>query len=118
MLVCADVYMLAGIIRNLVTNAIKFTPMGGKIEISAQAKPDKSVEFSVQDSGIGMSKTMIDDLFHLDINTSRKGTEGESSTGLGLLICKDLIEKHGGNLSIESEEGKGSNFRFSIPFNP
>ncbi len=116
--VCADVYMLAGIIRNLVTNAIKFTPTGGKIEISAQAKPNKSVEFSVQDSGIGMSKTMIDDLFHLDINTSRKGTEGEASTGLGLLICKDLIEKHGGNLSIESEEGKGSNFHFSIPFNP
>jgi signal transduction histidine kinase len=62
-----------------------------------------------------MKKEMIDRLFHLDEKTSRKGTEGEPSTGLGLIICKDFIEKHGGSIWVESEEGKGSNFRFVLP---
>ncbi|MCX6163157.1 MAG: response regulator [Ignavibacteriae bacterium] len=69
----------------------------------------------LKDTGIGMNKEMTDNIFRLDVNTSRKGTEGESSTGLGLIICKDFIEKHGGKLRVESEERKGSTFYFTIP---
>ena len=79
--------------------------------------PDNSVEISVGDTGIGMSKDMVDNLFQIDQDTSRKGTEGEPSTGLGLIICKDFIEKNGGKILVESEEGKGSTFRFRLPAN-
>ena len=115
LMVFADANMLGGILRNLVTNAVKFTHKGGIILISARSVTGNFVEISVSDTGIGMSKDLIDNLFHLDVNTGRKGTEGEYSTGLGLLICKDFIEKSGGKLDIESEEGKGSVFRFTIP---
>ena len=106
--VFTDGNMLGGILRNLVTNAVKFTSKGGIILISAKSIPGNLVEISVRDTGIGMSKGLIDDLFRLDANTGRKGTDGEPSTGLGLMICKDFIEKNGGELFIESEEGKGS----------
>ncbi len=114
--VLADEYMLESAIRNLATNAVKFTPKGGNVTIAAKTVPNNSVEISVKDTGIGMSREMIDDLFKSDVNTSRRGTENEPSTGLGLLICKDFIEKHGGRLWVESEEGKGSTFYFSIPY--
>jgi len=115
--VFADSNILQTIIRNLISNAVKFTHKGGKISISAKFTVDKSIEISVKDNGIGMSPKMIDHLFRLDIQTGRKGTEGESSSGLGLLLCKEFIEKHGGKLWIESEEGKGSVFYFTIPYN-
>jgi len=113
--VFADSDMLGGIIRNLMTNAVKFTHRGGSITVSAKAVSDNSVHISVKDTGIGLSQNMIGNLFHLDVNTNRKGTEGESSTGLGLMICKDFIERNSGKLWIESEEGKGSVFSFSLP---
>ena len=111
----ADGNMLASIIRNFVTNALKFTPHGGRISISAKPVSGKLIEISISDSGVGMSRNMIENLFNLDVNTNRKGTDGELSTGLGLMICKDFIEKHGGKLIVESEEGKGSTFRFVLP---
>ncbi len=113
--VFADENMLEGILRNLLTNAVKFTPRGGQILISAKTTPGNLAEISIQDTGIGMNKSITDNLFRLDVNTSRTGTEGESSTGLGLIICRDFIEMHGGELKIESEEGKGSTFHFTIP---
>ena len=113
--VYADRNMVGGMIRNLVSNAVKFTPRKGTITISAMTIEDNFVEVSVKDSGIGMNTNMIENLFCLDVNTSRSGTEGESSTGLGLILCKDFIEKHGGQLWIESEVGKGSTFRFTLP---
>jgi PAS domain S-box-containing protein len=113
----ADGNMLESVIRNLFSNAVKFTPRGGKILIAAKELTDKSIEISIKDTGIGMTKETIHNLFRLDINTSREGTEGESSTGLGLIICKDFIEKHGGTLHVESEEEKGSVFYFTIPYN-
>ena len=113
--VFTDTNMLGGILRNLVTNAVKFTPKGGIITVSAKSIPGNSVEISVRDTGIGMNKKLMADLFHLDVNTNRKGTNGESSSGLGLMICKDFIEKSGGELVIESTEGKGSVFHFTIP---
>ncbi|MEI7522935.1 MAG: PAS domain S-box protein [Mariniphaga sp.] len=115
LIVFSDWYMINSVIRNLVNNAIKFTPEGGNIKVSAKSEGTNRIAVSIHDSGIGMNKQMIADLFRLDINTSRKGTKGESSTGLGLIICRDFIEKHGGNLSVESEEGKGSTFRFTLP---
>jgi len=117
MMVYADKNMLEGIIRNLVTNAVKFTRAGGNITISANTLPDHTSIISIKDSGIGMNKTMLDNLFRLDINTNRKGTEGEYTTGLGLIICKDFIGKHGGKLWVESEEEVGSIFHFSLPAN-
>ncbi len=113
--VTADSNMLQAIIRNLVLNAIKFTNRGGKIILSARETSDSAVEISINDNGIGMSSTTVDGLFRLDVNTSRKGTEGETSTGLGLIICKDFIEKHGGNIRVESQEEAGSTFFIFIP---
>lgn len=115
MSVFADRNMLGSIIRNLATNAVKFTSKGGSITVSATPTYGNALKIAVRDTGIGMNKSIIDHLFSPDFNTSRKGTEGESSTGLGLVICKDLIEKHGGQLWVESEEGKGSVFSFTIP---
>jgi len=113
--VFADSIMVQSVMRNLISNAIKFTPKGGRVSVSAKATIDNGVEFSVHDTGIGMSPAMIDNLFRLDLPTNRKGTEGEPSTGLGLMICKDFIDKHSGKLWVESEEGKGSIFYFTLP---
>lgn len=106
--------MLGGIIRNLAFNAVKFTPKGGRVLIAARPVPRGWIEISVGDTGIGMNKELTGNIFRLDTDTGRKGTEGEPSTGLGLIICKEFVEKHGGRLWIESEEGKGSTFYFTL----
>jgi len=113
--VYTDKIIFEAIIRNLASNAIKFTHEKGEVTISAKVMPDNSVQISISDTGIGMNQTMVTNLFRLDENTNRKGTQGEPSTGLGLIICKEFIEKHGGELWVESEEGKGSTFRFTLP---
>ena len=113
--VFADRNILQTVIRNIVSNAVKFTPKGGIIRVSAKVTDYNNVEISIKDTGIGMSNKIIDDLFRLDVQTNRKGTEGEPSSGLGLLLCKDFIEKHSGKIWVESEEGKGSVFFFTIP---
>jgi len=115
LLVYADKNMLDIVFHNLVFNAVKFTKGGGHITVSAKSLRDNSLEFTVKDTGIGMNHEIIDHLFSLDVQTGRKGTNGELSTGLGLIICKDLIEKHGGQLNVQSEEGKGSTFSFTLP---
>ena len=114
LMVNTDTNIFAGIIRNLTTNAVKFTRIGGQVSIAAKLISDNSVEISIKDTGIGMNEQMIENLFRLDGDTGRKGTEGEPSTGMGLIICKDLIEKLGSELHIKSEEGKGSEFSFII----
>jgi len=116
--VFADQYMLASTIRNLASNAVKFTPKGGKVFISAKTVNGNAVEISVKDTGIGMSPEMINDLFRLDVLSSRRGTEGEPSSGLGLTLCKDFIEKHGGEIRVESETNKGSTFYIILPAAP
>ena len=116
-LVNADHNMFCGILRNLTSNAVKFTPKGGSITIAAKPIPDEWVEISVMDMGIGMSKDLVDNLFNLEVDTSRRGTENEPSTGLGLIICKEFVEKHNGKLWVESEQGKGSKFHFTLSFN-
>ena len=110
----ADENMFRLIIRNLLSNAIKFTPQGGIISITTTTGETNSIRIAVKDTGIGMPPKMLDNLFHVDINTNRPGTEGESSNGLGLMLCKEFIEKNEGKIWVESEEGKGSTFYFTL----
>jgi signal transduction histidine kinase len=112
--VYADKDMISTILRNLVSNAIKFTYFGGKITISVQDNPEELI-VSISDSGVGMKKEKIDGLFHIEHNTSTKGTNNEKGTGLGLILCKEFVEKHEGRIWVESELGKGSVFSFTIP---
>jgi len=111
----ADIHMFETVFRNLLSNAIKFTPRGGKIILTALERPGHLAEIAISDTGIGMDETLIGNLFRLDTKTNRKGTEKEPSTGLGLIICKEFIEKHGGKLYIDSKEGVGSRFYFTLP---
>jgi two-component system, sensor histidine kinase and response regulator len=112
--ISADNHMFDTIIRNLVSNAIKFTPAGGNISVTAEPGNDHTIDIKIIDSGIGMTPELKRKLFLLNEKTSRKGTEGEPSTGLGLLLCKEFIEKHGGKIWVESEVGKGSTFFINI----
>ncbi|MGV8121500.1 MAG: PAS domain S-box protein [Candidatus Xenobiia bacterium LiM19] len=112
--VYADANMLASILRNLISNAIKFTPQSGTVTIRA-LDDEHNVEISVIDTGTGIAPELQERLFKLSENTTEQGTEGEKGTGLGLLLCKEFIEVHGGAIRIESEEGKGSAFIFTLP---
>jgi PAS domain S-box-containing protein len=113
----ADKNMLQSTVRNLVSNAVKFTPKGGKIKLSAKASVNQCIEIAIQDSGIGMNQFLIDNIFRFDVKTNRLGTENEPSTGLGLMLCKEFVEKQGGEIWVESAEGSGSIFHFTIPYN-
>jgi signal transduction histidine kinase len=88
---------------------------GGRVEVSSLFLPDQSWEISIRDTGIGIPEEMIKTLFRIDVSNKRYGTEGETSNGLGLLLCKEFVEKHGGNIWVESEEGKGTVFYFTVP---
>jgi signal transduction histidine kinase len=112
--VLADNNMLESVCRNLISNAIKFTPKGGQIEIEASESGLNTILIAVKDDGIGMSRDILDKLFSLSAKINRKGTEGELSSGLGLILCKELIEKQGGKVWAESEENKGSTFYFTL----
>lgn len=109
-----DVAMLRTILRNLLSNAIKFTKKGGEIQIKAEENPE-NISISVSDNGVGIAARNLTKLFNISEYHSTKGTAEEKGTGLGLLLCKEFVEKHGGNIWVESEEGKGSIFTFTIP---
>jgi len=117
--VYADKNMLSIVIRNLVTNAIKFTAKEGKIIINSSLittdKRQQLVEISVKDTGVGISKEIQSKLFDIGYVASTKGTENEKGTGLGLILCKEFVENHGGKIWVESEIGKGSDFKFTMP---
>ena len=113
--VFADSNMLQTIIRNLTSNAIKFTPAGGVISISAYPLDNGGTEITVKDTGIGMDEDLCNKLFRMDVVTKRYGTNHEQGNGLGLLLCKELIEKHGGTIWVKSEEDKGSTFGVVLP---
>jgi signal transduction histidine kinase len=115
LIVFADADMLKTILRNLVSNAIKFTNSYGVINIHAEGKAD-SVLVTVSDSGVGIEPENVLKLFDFSCVLSTTGTADEKGTGLGLLICKEFVEKHGGKIWVESEEGRGSEFKFTIPF--
>jgi len=102
------------VVRNLISNAIKFTPEGGLIIVGMKRR-DREVEVSVADNGVGMSPQVVEKLFRIDTKISTKGTADEKGTGLGLILCKDFIEKNGGQISVQSEVGKGTVFYFTLP---
>ncbi|MFC2130374.1 PAS domain S-box protein [Bacteroidota bacterium] len=113
-MIIADENMLKTIIRNFIGNSIKFTPEKGNI-IVTQKTIDGFVQISITDNGIGMDEETRNKLFRIEQHQSSDGTAGEKGTGLGLILCKEFIEKHGGNVFVESEIGKGSTFSFTIP---
>lgn len=115
----ADRHMLEIVIRNLVGNALKFTPRGGQITLQGDKnglnhQPDL-VKVSIQDSGIGMNQADAVQLFRLDSHHSTQGTERERGSGLGLIICKEMVEQNGGTIWVESELGKGTKVEFTVP---
>jgi len=114
-LVRVDLSMLESTLRNLLSNALKFSFRGGQITLSTNVLQDKFVKVAITDNGLGMSAGLISRLFKLDGRTGRSGTEGEHSTGLGLLLCKEFVEKNGGEILAVSVEGKGSTFSFTLP---
>jgi PAS domain S-box-containing protein len=113
-IVNADANLINTIIRNLISNAIKFTTENGSVSLSSNSD-EKMTIVSIHDTGIGMSDDTINKLFRIDQNISLLGTSNEKGTGLGLILCKEFVEKHGGKIWVESKEGVGSTFSFSIP---
>lgn len=110
----ADEYMVNTILRNLISNAVKFTPPGGTIEILTEEDGDEVI-VSVKDSGIGISDENLVKIFRLDQQISSTGTSGEKGTGLGLLLCREMVQKNHGTIWVESLPGKGSVFSFTMP---
>ena len=113
-LVTGDRNMLATVIRNLLNNAIKFTATGGTVTLSVEPADNGKYTVIVSDTGVGMSREQIGNLFSLDSAQSCKGTSGEQGSGLGLIVCNEFLEKHGSKMHVESEEGKGSRFWFTV----
>ncbi len=101
------------VIRNLLSNAIKYTS-GGEVRLASNSSGEW-VEISVSDTGTGIEPKNMDKLFKIDAKYSTRGTAEEKGTGLGLILCKEFVERNGGTLEIESEPGKGSIFRFTLP---
>lgn len=114
LVVRVDKEMIHTVLRNLISNAIKFTQTGGKVVITAR-RTTRELLVSVADNGIGVDNEALDHLFRIDKTYSSPGTQNEKGTGLGLILCKELIDKHNGRIWVESEKDKGSNFQFSIP---
>mgnify|MGYP001097622847 CR=1 FL=1 len=112
--VFADRQMISLVIRNLLSNAIKYTHEGGKISISAE-KEEKKVLVRVNDNGVGLSSEAIEKLFKIDSNVSTPGTNNETGTGLGLILCREFVERNGGRIGVESKPGMGSSFYFTLP---
>ena len=112
----ADLNMYKAIMRNLISNAIKFTNQNGQINIYAE-KNHTNIIITVSDNGIGIAKDKISKLWEFNENYSTVGTNNEKGTGLGLTLCKELIKKHDGQIWVESEVGKGSDFKFTLPLN-
>ena len=106
--------MFETVFRNLVGNAIKFTNENGTILISAN-KENSFCKISVKDDGVGISEENIAKIFRIDSKHKTPGTMGEKGTGLGLILCKEFVEKHGGKIEVKSEVGKGSRFSFTLP---
>jgi len=113
--VCADKQLIATIIRNFISNALKFSDEGDTVEIDVR-RDENNWDVSVRDEGIGMSEEDVQQLFHDRKHPQREGTQNEKGSGIGLRLCKELAERHGGQISVESELGEGSRFTLTIPY--
>ena len=109
-----DYNMVNTVLRNLITNSLKYTPQDGKVTVDAIPK-NNHIEISVTDTGIGISQTDIEKLFSLGDTKSTIGINGEKGTGLGLLLCFEFVQNHGGEIWAESKENQGSTFKFTLP---
>lgn len=112
--VFADRFMLRSILHNLLSNAIKFTPMGGRITVSFR-KDDLGAVISIKDTGMGISEENLSKLFRIDVQHTSLGTEKEKGSGLGLLICKEMMDKHKGTIAVDSILGEGTEFLLYFP---
>ena len=112
----ADKNMMATVIRNLVSNAVKFTAPGGevKVKVKADARVNR-VEMTVTDNGVGIAPEEMVKLFRIDVHKINKGTAGEKGTGLGLILCKEFVERNNGTIEVTSTPGKGSCFQVTLP---
>ncbi|MFO7863086.1 MAG: tetratricopeptide repeat protein [Salinivirgaceae bacterium] len=113
--VTTDRQMLSFVLRNLIGNAVKFTPYSGKIKIQME-KRKNDVLVSVKDTGVGMTRNVIEHLFDLNVHYTTEGTNKERGAGLGLILCKDFVTKMGGDIMVESTPGEGSVFSFTLPY--
>jgi len=110
----ADMQMLDVILRNLISNALKFTNTGGRVQVQAEASGE-FVQINVSDNGVGMSPEVKEKLFEIDSNHTLRGTANEEGSGLGLILVKEFVSRHGGDIWVVSEPGKGSSFYFTLP---
>lgn len=110
----ADMNMIMTVVRNLASNALKFTPPDGRVTISTRFEGDTAV-VSVEDTGMGIEPKNLSKLFRIDQNFTTRGTANEKGSGLGLILCQEFVNRHGGRIWVESEPGKGSRFSFTIP---
>ena len=110
----ADPLMIETVLRNLISNAIKFTPENGQISIAAK-KSDEQIEIRIIDNGVGIPEADRQNLFRIDSKVKRKGTNNEDGSGLGLILCKEFVEKNNGIIWVESSPESGSSFCFTIP---
>lgn len=113
--VFADEHMLHFVLRNLLTNAIKFTSEGGQVSIHAEQLGTDEVAVTVADTGVGMSQDTLHKLFQINQHQSTVGTRNETGTGLGLILCEEMVRRNNGRIWIESEEGKGTRVTFTLP---
>jgi len=113
-MVMADANMINTVLRNMMTNAIKFTAAGGNVTLQTQVIQNKA-RISVMDTGVGIDPQSIKKLFSITERNSKPGTNNEPGTGLGLILCKEFVEKHGGDITVESNGSQGSVFSFTLP---
>lgn len=113
-IVSADRKMLISVVQNLLSNAVKFTREGGEIEVRSQIREQFAL-VTIRDNGVGIRQEMLKDLFKIEKLVTTEGTQNEKGTGLGLILCKEFIEKCGGRITVESKPGKGTAFTFSLP---
>ena len=109
-----DYNMINTVLRNLLSNALKFTNAGGTVDVFVTRIGD-NVEIAVSDTGIGIVAADLPKLFRIEDKNTHRGTAGEEGTGLGLILCQELVKQNGGTIRVESEEGKGTTFTFTVP---
>ena len=112
--VTGDIEMLSTVFRNLISNAIKFTPENGRIKIKVRLLTQRA-EISVIDTGVGIAPENIANLFRIDKQVSTLGTKNEKGTGLGLILCKEFVDKHKGIIKVSSERKNGTEFKVFLP---